>query len=414
MKRAKRQNAQTNRSDARAEFRDLELHRWRFFLRPDETTSGADASALPDGFVDALNAAGAWLGWSGTLQRADRHPTPADFSQRLVVEQATEWREHDGILRTLEARTLLDACYLQLGAAIEGALDPDCPRALQDAFPALDAGKQLLGVAECWCLMLAAGDLDEPALQDALERLALPPDGYLTFATQGGRLALYPDTLTCCLVYTPAQTQPMSQLLHQLLPPFLLNLLKIRLLREQYLQFKPQVQGEEEQLERLMARARQAHRLSIEQIEGQSVQLAQQQAHYLETLSKIEEWAHTVEMLRDNLRRLLRDPLWLDGEASEPARRLLEPVQRLIDQMRSDLHYFHITRQQANLHLQSLNTASGVRTAQWERRITLLLGIFVVLELPQAFPQLPIAWRLALIAAGALVLVVSSWYLTRR
>jgi hypothetical protein len=206
----------------------------------------------------------------------------------------------------------------------------------------------------------------------------------------------------------------MSQLLHHILPPFLLNLLKIRRLREQYLQFKPQVQGEEEQLERLMARARQAHRLSIEQIEGQSVQLAQQQAHYLETLSKIEEWAHTVETLRDNLRRLLRDPLWLDGEASEPARHLLEPVQRLIDQMRSDLHYFHITRQQADLHLQSLNTASGVRTAQWERRITLLLGIFVVLELPQAFPELPIAWRLALIAAGALVLVVSSWYLTRR
>ena len=413
MEKAKRQNAQTNRSDARVEFRDLELHRWRFFLRPDETTSGADASALPDGFVDALNAAGAWLGWSeGALLRPDLHAAPADFSQRLVVAPAAEWREHNGMLRTLEARTLLDACYLQLGAAKEGALQT--PHALQDALPALPAGEGYLGDAECWCLMRADGEPDEPALREAIRRLALPQEGYLTFDTQGGRLALYPDTLTACIVYTPAQTQPMSQLLHHILPPFLLNLLKIRRLREQYLQFKPKVQGEEEQLERLMARARQAHRLSIEQIEGQSVQLAQQQAHYLETLSKIEEWAHTVEMLRDNLRRLLRDPLWLDGEASEPARRLLEPVQRLIDQMRSDLHYFHITRQQANLHLQSLNTASGVRTAQWERRITLLLGIFVVLELPQAFPQLPIAWRLALIAAGALVLVVSSWYLTRR
>jgi hypothetical protein len=159
------------------------------------------------------------LAGQGALLRADLHADacrlqPATGRRRA----ATEWREHDGTLRTLEARTLLDACYLQLGAAIEGALDPDCPRALQDAFPALDAGEQLLGVAECWCLMLAAGDLDEPALQDALERLALPPDGYLTFATQGGLLALYPDTLTACIVYTHAQTQPMSVLLHQSCP----------------------------------------------------------------------------------------------------------------------------------------------------------------------------------------------------
>jgi DnaJ-domain-containing protein 1 len=413
MRRAKRQNAQTNRSDASVEFRDLERHRWHFFLRSSAAANGANDATLPEGFGNALNAAGAWLGWQGTLLRHDRRPTPADYSQRLVVEQATEWREHGGILRTLEARTLLDACYLQLGAAIEGALDPDCPRALQDAFPALDAGEQLLGVAECWCLMLAAGDLDEPALQDALERLALPPDGYLTFDTQGGRLALYPNTLTACIVYAPAQTQPMSVLLHQLLPPFLLNLLKIRLLREreQYPQFKQQVQGEEEQLERLMAQARQAHQLSIEQIEQHSVQLAQQQAHYLEALSKIEEWLHTLKTLQDNLRRLLRDPLWLDGEASEPARRLLEPVQRLIDQMRSDLHYFHITRQQADLHLESLNTASVTRNTQWNRgiAIVLLLLAFPTLlgAVAEFFPEItkwPVLLRV--VVAGVLCLVV--------
>jgi hypothetical protein len=412
MKKAKRQNAQTNRSDASVEFCDLERHQWRFFLRSSAATSGANNAALPEGFVNALNAAGAWLGWSGTLQRADRHPTPADFSQRLVVEQATEWREHDGILRTLEARTLLDACYLQLGAAKEGAL-PN-PHALQDALPALPAGEGYLGDAECWCLMRADGEPDEPALREAIRRLALPQEGYLTFDTQGGRLALYPNTLTACIVYTPAQTQPMSQLLHQILPPLLLNLLKIRRLREQYLQFKPQVQGEEGRLERLMAQARQAHQLSIEQIEQHSVQLAQQQAHYLETLSQIEEWQHTLKTLQDNLRRLLRDPLWRDGEQSAPARLLLERVQLWIDQLHSDLHYFHITRRQADLHLQSLNTASGVRAAQWNRRITLLVGIFVVLELPQAFPELSIPVRLALIGAGALALLLGNWYFTRR
>jgi hypothetical protein len=410
MKKAKRQNAQTNRSDARAEFRDLELHRWRFFLRPDETTSGANASALPDGFVDALNAAGQWLGYpNGALLRHDICLDASHLSRRLVEDDAARWREYDGTLRTLEARTLLDACYLQMGVAMEGALQ-SLPA--PDAFPALDAGEQLLGVAECWCLMLAAGDLDEPALQDALERLALPPDGYLTFATQGGLLALYPDTLTACIVYTHAQTQPMSVLLHQLLPPFLLNLLKIRLLRKQYPKFKEEeVAPQEKQLEQQMAHAREAHGLSIEQIELHSVQLAQQQAHYLEALSKIEEWLHTLKTLQDNLRRLLRDPLWLDGEASEPARRLLEPVQRLIDQMRSDLHYFHITRQQADLHLESLNTAAVTRNTQWNRRIEaflLVLALFTLLGVgAEFFPELtklPVSLRV--VVAGVVCLVV--------
>jgi hypothetical protein len=410
MRKAKRKNAQTNRSDTRAKFRDLELHRWRFFLRPEETTSGADASALPDGFVDALNDAGAWLGWSeGALLRPDLHAAPADFSQRLVVAPAAEWREHNGMLRTLEARTLLDACYLQLGAAKKGALQT--PHALQNALPALPAGEGYLGDAECWCLMRTDGEPDEHALRAAIQRLALPPDGYLAFDTQGGLLALYPDALIACIVYPPAQTQPMSQLLHHILPPFLLNLLKIRRLREQYLQFKPQVQGEEEQLERLMARARQAHRLSIEQIEGQSVQLAQQQAHYLEALSKIEEWLHTLKTLQDNLRRLLRDPLWLDGEASEPARRMLEPIQLRIDQMQSDLHYFHITRQQADLHLESLNTASVTRNTQWNRRIATVLLVLAFPTLLGAgaefFPEItkwPVLLRV--VVAGVVCLVV--------
>jgi len=411
MRRAKRQNAQTNPSDASVEFRDLERHRWHFFLRSSAAANSANDATLPEGFGNALNAAGAWLGWQGTLLRHDRRPTPADYSQRLVVEQATEWREHDGILRTLEARTLLDACYLQVGVAMEGALQ-SLPA--HDAFPAIAASVDYLGDAECWCLMRTDGDPDEHALREAIQRLALPQEGYLTFDTQGGRLALYPNTLTACIVYTPAQTQPMSRLLHQILPPLLLNLLKIRRLREQYLQFKPQVQGEEGRLERLMAQARQAHQLSIEQIEQHSVQLAQQQAHYLETLSQIEEWQHTLKTLQDNLRRLLRDPLWRDGEQSAPARLLLERAQLWIDQLHSDLHYFHITRRQADLHLQSLNTASGVRAAQWNRRITLLLGIFVVLELPQAFPELSIPVRLALIGAGALALLLGNWYFTRR
>jgi hypothetical protein len=55
-----------------------------------------------------------------------------------------------------------------------------------------------------------------------------------------------------------------------------------------------------------------------------------------------------------------------------------------------------------------------VRIAKWNRRITLLVGIFVVLELPQAFPELTLMARLALIAAGALALLLGNWYFTRR
>jgi hypothetical protein len=182
MRKAKRKNAQTNRSDARAEFRDLELHRWRFFLRPEETTSGADASALPDGFVDALNDAGAWLGWSeGALLRPDLHAAPADFSQRLVVAPADRM-----------ARTRRHAPHPG-GAHAAGRLlpatgrgnrrrAPDAPAPCRTPSPpSTQANSGYLGDAECWCLMRTDGrprrtraPRGNPAARAAPRRLPRP------------------------------------------------------------------------------------------------------------------------------------------------------------------------------------------------------------------------------------------------
>gem|GEM_PF-1689204 len=443
MRKEKQQNSQRQPTATSTKFEDLECHRWWFFLLQHATSDGALVYALPDDFVKALNAAGAWLGWSkekGELLSCDIRlgAFHLNLSRRLVKDEAAQRHNHDGTLCMLEARTLLDACYLQLCAVIKGALNLNSPRALQNSFPALNASepdednkeedkinhafsalnarKPLLGTAECWCLMLAAGEPNEDALREAIQLLKQQPEqpqeGYLTFATQGGLLALYPDTLTCYLVYASAQTQPMSVLLHQLLPLLLLNLLKIRLLRGKYPPFKAQVVQHEAHLEQKMAHAREAHCLSIEQIERHSLELARQQAHYLEALSQIEEGLHTLKTLQDNLRRLLRDPLWYNGDESAPARRLFEPVQLLIDQLQSDLHYFHITRQQADLHLESLNTASVTRNTQWNRRTAIVLLVLALPTLlgsvagfiPELTQKVPVSLRG--IVAGMLFLVV--------
>jgi hypothetical protein len=94
--------------------------------------------------------------------------------------------------------------------------------------------------------------------------------------------------------------------------------------------------------------------------------------------------------MRVNLRNvtlLMDDELW--GEQRQRARQLLTADMALFaEQIETDLRYLRITQQQADLALQTLLTVTGVRGTQWERRMTLLLGMFAVMAVAQVFPEL--------------------------
>jgi hypothetical protein len=107
------------------------------------------------------------------------------------------------------------------------------------------------------------------------------------------------------------------------------------------------------------------------------------------------------------------DALW--GEQRQRGQQLLTADMALFtEQIETDLRYLRITQQQADLALQTLLTVTGVRGTQWERRMTLLLGVFAVMAVAQAFPELAWWWRLVLIGLGSIAVGLGYWWLRQR
>jgi hypothetical protein len=394
-------------------FSDLEYHRCVFFLLPAASGKPPQEEPWPPGFVEAVNGAWNWLGQPGKAPLRQELPGPLQASVRLLAG-AGGWVQHQDLLYGVEARTLADTCYLQLSVAQEGQVASDLPQKLQAAFPALHA-TAALGEAGYWFVELPQEQLEraqQEAVAQAQALFQLAPEELVQLPLPGGLVLLHPEKLVAYALLAREEQGALGLELHRLLPALLLNLLKVRRVSEEYHQLKAKVLREEQGLERLMERARGAQALSIEEIERQAVELARAQAEFLEAISDVEEWLHTLTVARDNLQRLLR--LWSWDRLGEQAERLVAPVQLWVDQLTSDLRYFHITRQQADLHLASLDTAATARSARWGRKITLLVSLFAALQLVQVFPELSIGGRLLLAGVAATVLILGSMYLERR
>jgi len=388
------------------EFQDLECQQWQFFLLPQPTADNSGVLPLPEPFVHALNHARVWLGYS-----EQEVPLPREFSydparsiqivptapiETLVVPaETTIWHPVDDHQRTWKPCILLDTCCLQLGVSREGALETHHINALMQAFcdisdklqPCVERTPDIyLGSAECWCLKFTGGEPNENIVRQLLQQLPpskFPTHGYLLFRTQGGLLALYPDRLSAFLLYADEQIEPMSLLLHHIMPSLMLNLVKERYLWTRYHQIKWDTRSVKDHLETLMHASWITRRPSLVRIERRNIETTRALEKYIELISRIEESAHTLSVARTNIMLLLRHPLWRDNADSQPAKALLEGIQLHIDQMRSDLYYFYTTREQINLHLQSLRTASSVQNQQWSRLFTIAIGLLSGAEIAQ-------------------------------
>ncbi|MFN3422528.1 MAG: hypothetical protein ACK40X_12480, partial [Armatimonadota bacterium] len=196
-------------------------------------------------------------------------------------------------------------------------------------------------------------------------------------------------------------------------PQLLLSRIKARVIAEAYHRhLLPQAQRQEQMLDALLKQSAERH-LPLEMLERLSVDISRQQATFIESISTLEEQLQTLRVCMRNIELLLDDPLW--GEQRQRAKqRLTSNIALLVEQMETDLRYLRITQQQADLALQSLLTVTGVRGTQWERRMTLLLGIFAVMAIAQAFPELAWWWRLALIGLGGIIVGLGYWWMKKR
>jgi hypothetical protein len=402
---------------------DPTLYQWLFFLRWHSRDSDEQRMEHARAFQEVLKAAQAWMGVESELPALPVSAlTPPQVSERLATQP---WQERDGTLRELEARTLLDAFYLQLGQARQGKMTAVAFQSLARwTHPGLNreaSQRAYLGEALCLC-----AQVDEALSEDMLAELAAEIVQYgLGRSTDRRRLegillpcgffVMVPDAEceVSVLLYPASANQQTSRFVHFILPQLFLSRLKARVIRHRYHHhLLPQAQKQEQELDALLKQAAQP-RLHLEALEQLSADISRKQATFVETLSELEEQLETIRVNLRNVTLLMDDALW--GEQRQRAQQLLTADMALFtEQIETDLRYLRITQQQADLALQTLLTVTGVRGTQWERRMTLLLGVFAVMAVAQAFPELAWWWRLVLIGLGSIAVGLGYWWLRQR
>lgn len=394
---------------------DPEFYQWHFFLRWHSRESKGHWKEHEESFTTVLNEALNWAGeTSGARCSTLSNVIPLQVSERLA---SADWRERDnGVLRNLEARTLLDTFYIQVGQARQGAYQSNVFSSFVRWVPTMldseSARHIYMGEAVCLCAEMKGG---LPKNEDALNALiaeiveaggeaSLPvsrPEGIpLAFGFLMPLPVAKQDTFV--LLYPSSQTARVSRFVHYTLPQLLLCRQKALRIADEYHRFLlPRAQKQEQLLDSLLKQALKS-KISLEQLEQLSTDISRQQASFVEILSILEDWLNIMRVNLHNVELLLRDTVWND---QQQAHQQLTGIMSLqIKQMETDLCYLNTTQKQADLVLQSLHTLVNVRETRWERRIAVLLGLFGITGAVIVFQDvLPWYWRIILLLAGVAI-----------
>lgn len=406
-------------------------YQWFYFLHWHARDEEDHRRHRAEAFQKVLESACRWACGNEPVLKIplESYPSP-QVSRRLAH---LPWKTCEGQLRELEARTLLDCFYLQVGQAFSGAAAIDAFKQLTpySITPEAENTPQMyLGEAASLGGILGEEQLPENWPEVAAEILrqefssanptaeeisqtALPAAGgvLIPFLGENRQLLL--------LLYPRRTEEKINWLVYLQLPQLLLSRVKYRYLaRRYYNSLWPETQNQEQRLDALLKKGL-GERLSLGKLETLSKQVSREHAAFIESVSTAEEDLVSLKVSIRNLHLLLEDPWW-EPEVREQGQRLWEDMQLFQEQMETDLRYWKITRQQSELALQSLLTVAGVRGAQWERRITLVLGLFAAIGLAQVFPHSPIpgladsGWQAGIIGLGILIVLLASWLLSRR
>lgn len=292
-------------------------------------------------------------------------------------------------------------------------------------------GDQFLGEARCWCIQVDG----EPTKDDVSELWRVlhsqssnqsdsnqtPSENEpckILQSTGEVMLAFDPEPETYLIAYSSQNCNQLNEILHHALPLIALQRLKIRDISEIYPRVYEKATAIEQDLEAKMEAARKPRRL--EDIERLSLEASALQQEFIEQVSILENYKKTLEISVRNI-KLVCDTFGLtpentsESEGSNTAK-VWEALTRQsevsfdIDQIETHLYYLSSTRAQAELALESLNTAATVRNAQWTRKINIIGAPFAAASIAEVFQdELGLWWaKLGLIAALTFLL----WLLT--
>jgi hypothetical protein len=387
-----------------AELKDLTLWHWRFFVDWHPRRNATERPRSWEVFGAALDDAMRWAGAVSPLVSVT-----ADFSRLALARHSSvrfasqPWRRTDGLLRCLEARALLDGFYIENGCALEGPADADAVARLKEAdWHRPEGGLPFLGGAVCLtaeCPQATPdGDADDvaPGLLRAWRGTPTPQAEPVDLGF--GRLAVpvgADEEAWVLLIRDEDEARRRAaHLLHRLMPPLLLARIKGRVIMEAFERdLLPKAFDQEAKLDATLQHVA-GQRSRLVSLERTNDEIARLQAAFAETLSQCEEMAATLEANAANLERLLADPLVGGRTALDTL--LAAPLRLGASQVGTDLRYLGITQTQADRMQRSIGTMAEVRAGRWNRRTTVVLGLFVAFAALQVFPELPLGWRIGL------------------
>jgi hypothetical protein len=384
--------------------KDLTLWQWQFFVKWRTQEEGAQKAQYWQEFCGVLESAVHWAGGSPAA-----YAPPAYRRQTSVRIESIPWQASHGLQRTLEARALLDAFYIQTGCVQEGSADPETVLPLKDAaWHGESQAHTFLGEAVCLSGEVNQ-DLAEQQAHDIAQAVLERWFGEPLRQLESVRLAcgflavtigVQEEAWVLLVRDADEARQQAAQLVHRLFPLCLLAWLKglviMRTFEGDLLPQAAQLEASlDAQLRTIAASIAKQKIIRLKELEKVSEAIAARQAAFIEHLSQCQAMLETLQANTENIERVLKDPL-LNEQQTRLDELWVAPLRLAMRQLQTDLRYLSITQSQAERMQRSIETIAEVHAGRWNRHITLVLGVFAVFELLQVFPEIPLGWRVPL------------------
>jgi hypothetical protein len=385
---------------------DPQIFQYHFFMRKhsrekrqQEEAHWKEFKQAVEGDKQAVEGDKGALKWAGDTLSKSVYPETWGSRHGYTHRWVSSYYQaaSDGTLRQMDARTLLDCYYILTGCALKGCFSPDEFANLKKALWEYTGEKHaFLGDAVCLTAEIPP-DTRPEQLKDLMRKSVCawgekPDEGSILLTHFG---AMYvpaePDRRGWAL-FTWQEEQAMKERDHlgyRVMPSLLLAWLKSWHIVSQFDVFQVQAEEQESLLDaELKEYAERPCRLKT--LESQSDRIAKCLIQFAETLSTVDELLLTLQTNVDNLERLLHHELAPHMPPESVYRLqtiLIAPIQTQVEQIRTDLHYFNITRDQADRTLNGIDTQTGIMSARWERGVTIFLALFAGAEIAQLLPQ---------------------------
>lgn len=408
--------------------KDLTLVHWRFFYR----WRGRNPSSVMDKcwkeFVSTLEDSVKWAGgWKkSSVEKRLECPSSRTSSSRLACIDGENKESNE--TWSLESRTMQDTFYIQTGRSKRGENSlTDVGELITAKWEPKNRGNTFLG--EAVCLWLEVERLDSAEAEKLSRELLETWSGEENWRVEAVKLKygflILPETGQAVCVMLVWQNEAAnisaSYLLHWILPQLWTALLKKPILMQMFDDIRPIINELEIKLQEQVNQTR-INPHHIEFLEQTTETLSDLQVELASYLGEGEDYLHTLKVNVENIEKLLEDEIWKEKK-QQLSLLVLFPLQQMDEQFETDMRYAKIEQTRADQVLQSITLLVQVRSAKWERLLTILFGLLALFGAAEMFPEIvgkndgegiSWYWRLAIILFLAMAVYSISWLWRRK